>query len=263
MGISIYSKLPKRGYAVGTFLGESVISNDTILRSYRMDQPLTTYITHMAVSEYTQVDYTHNALNGPLPFQLVARAPDTIAMRNTFVGLGDAVDALESWWGPYWWERVGYIITPQGAMEHPTSIAYPRSVGVSGNSVGHQDLMSHELWGGNLINDFEKKDIEENKIYGMNAGLFGFKNNMIDIFKKIENFMSKNMDKGNVCLEQPFLNVYLYRNNLYDVSFSDEVTAKGYHMNTFEGTAIHFTTDSGNYVKKIEKMIDFKKQNNL
>jgi hypothetical protein len=94
MGINIQSKLPKRGYAVGTFLGETVISNDTILRSYRMDQPLTTYITHMAVSEYTQVDYTHNALNGPLPFQLVARAADTTAMRNTFTGLGDAVDAL-------------------------------------------------------------------------------------------------------------------------------------------------------------------------
>lgn len=154
MGINIYSKLPKRGYAVGTFLGETVISNDTILRSYRMDQPLTTYITHMAVSEYTQVDYTHNALNGPLPFQLVARAADTTAMRNTFTGLGDAVDALESWWGPYWWERVGYIITPQGAMEHPTSIAYPRSVGVSGNSVGHQDLMAHELghcWWGDVV----------------------------------------------------------------------------------------------------------------
>jgi aminopeptidase N len=154
MGINIESKLPKRGYAIGTFLGETVVTGDTILRSYRMDQPVTTYITHMAVSEYTQVDYIHNAMNGPLPFQLVARAVDTLAMRNTFAGLGDAVDALESWWGPYWWERVGYIITPQGAMEHPTSIAYPRSVGLSGNSVGHQDLMSHELghcWWGDVV----------------------------------------------------------------------------------------------------------------
>jgi hypothetical protein len=125
------------------------------------------------------------------------------------------------------------------------------------------DLMSHELWGGNLIDDLEKNEIEKKQIYGMNAGLFGFKNNMIDIFEKIEDFMLKNMDKGNACLEQPFLNVYLYRNNLYDDSFSDEVTAKGYHMINFEGTAIHFTTDSGNYFKKIEKMINFKKQNNL
>ena len=154
VGLNIYSKLPRRGYGIGTFLGETTVSGDTVLRQYRMDQPVTTYITHMAVSDYTQVDYVHNAMSGPLPFQLVARAADTSSMRGTFTGLGDAVDALESWWGPYWWERVGYIITPQGAMEHPTSIAYPRSVGVAGNSVGHQDLMSHELghcWWGDVV----------------------------------------------------------------------------------------------------------------
>lgn len=125
------------------------------------------------------------------------------------------------------------------------------------------DLMSHELWGGNLIDDFERDDIFKKNIYGMNAGIFGFNNSMVDIFKDIEEYMLKNMDKGNNCLEQPYLNVFLYRKNLYNDSFSDEVTAKGYHMNNFHGTAIHFTTDSGNYHKKIEKMISFKKDNNL
>jgi len=154
IGINIYSKLPRRAYAIGNFMGETTVSGDTILRQYLMSQLVTTYITHVAVSNYTQVDYTHNAMNGPLPFQLVAQPGDTSSMRGTFAGLGDAVDALESWWGPYWWQRVGYILTPQGAMEHPTSIAYPRNVGVAGNTVGQQDLMSHELghcWWGNVV----------------------------------------------------------------------------------------------------------------
>lgn len=125
------------------------------------------------------------------------------------------------------------------------------------------DLIAHELWGGNLINDDERKDICQKRIYGMNAGLFGFKNNMVDVFKKLEDYMLDNIDKGNACLEQPYLNVFLYRNGMYDDSFSDEVTAKGYDMDKFEGAAIHFTTESGNYSKKIEKMIEFKKNNNL
>jgi len=158
MGINISSKLPKRGYAIGTFLGEQLIGLDTVIRSYRMNQPVTTYISHMAVSEYAQVDYVVNGLN----YQLVSKSADSSAMKNTFSTLPAAVDALSFWWGPYPWERVGYIITPQGAMEHPTSIAYPRSTAVGGNSTGHQDLMSHELghcWWGDLVTLKEPNDM--------------------------------------------------------------------------------------------------------
>src|SRR5690606_13558156 len=73
---------------------------------------------------------------------------------NTFSQLGDAIDMLESWWGPYAWERVGYIATPQGAMEHPTNIAYPVNVAVGGNTASHRRLMTHELghcWWGDVV----------------------------------------------------------------------------------------------------------------
>jgi len=124
-------------------------------------------------------------------------------------------------------------------------------------------LMSHELWGGNLLNNEEKENIAKNKIYGMNAGFFGFNSNIAHIFKDIEEYMYQNLNKGNCCLEQPYLNVYLYRNDLYDNSFSEEVTAKGYHLDAFNGTAIHFTTESGNYQKKYDKMVNFIQKNKL
>jgi hypothetical protein len=125
------------------------------------------------------------------------------------------------------------------------------------------ELMSHELWGGNLINNSERDDIFKKNTYGMNAGIFGFNNNMVDVFRDIEEYMLNNMDKSNCCLEQPYLNVFLYRKDLYNDSFSDEVTAKGSYINNFNGTAIHFTTNSGNYHTKIEKMINFIQQNKL
>lgn len=154
MGLNIYTELPNRAYGIGTFLGETVVNGDTILRQYRMSQPVTTYISSVAVSNYVQVDYTHQTAAGTVPIQLVARPGDTTAMYNTFVELGDAVDAIESWYGPYWWERVGYIATPQGAMEHPTNIAYPRGMAVGGNTSQHKRLMAHELghcWWGDVV----------------------------------------------------------------------------------------------------------------
>ena len=120
--------------------------------------------------------------------------------------------------------------------------------------------MNHELWGGNLLNDDEKDEINKTNVSGMNAGIFGFKSNMVHIFKEIEEYMCLNMDKSNICLEQPFLNVFLFRNKIYNTGFSDEVTAKGYHLNEYNGTAIHFTTESGNFDKKINKMMGFIKK---
>lgn len=122
------------------------------------------------------------------------------------------------------------------------------------------DTMDHVLWGGNLLNYDEKKDIADLKVPGMNAGFFGFKSNIVNIFEEIKEYMYSNMDKANICLEQPFLNVCLYRKKMYNTGFSDEVTAKGYHLNEYNGTAIHFTTESGNFQKKFNKMSNFIKK---
>jgi aminopeptidase N len=61
---------------------------------------------------------------------------------------------FEQHFGPYRWDRVGYVMTPfqAGAMEHASNIAYPRNLLTSGPS-GNQHIMAHELshhWFGDL-----------------------------------------------------------------------------------------------------------------
>ena len=144
----------RRAYCTGTFLGQTNVSGDTIMRSYYLDQPIPTYLAGVAVSYYREVNQVYETANGPLPIQLVANAGDTTAMKNTFVDLGACVDAIESWYGPYQWERVGYVVTPNGAMEHPTNIAYPRFTALNGNTTAHKRLMAHELahcWWGDIV----------------------------------------------------------------------------------------------------------------
>jgi len=141
-------------YCTGTFLGQTQVGGDTIMRSYYLDQAIPSYLAGVAVSYYREVNQVYETANGPLPFQLVANANDTTDMKNTFVDLGSCVDAIESWYGPYQWERVGYVATPTGAMEHPTNIAYPVFTATNGNTTAHKRLMAHELahcWWGDIV----------------------------------------------------------------------------------------------------------------
>ena len=162
----------RKAYCVGTFLEEIPVGGDTIMRRYRMDQNIPTYLASVAVSNYSHHDQTHTGQYGDLHFQLVAKTNDLNDMVTTFESLGDAVDALEFWYGPYAWERVGYVTTVQGAMEHPTNIAYPEFTSLGGNDFAHRRLMSHELahcWFGDVVTLSSPADMwfkEGNAEYG-------------------------------------------------------------------------------------------------
>jgi len=151
---NILSTLPDKAYCVGTFMGETSMGDDIVMRSFTMNQQIPTYLSAIAVSEYVEVNDVHTGQYGDIPTQLLAKPNDAETIKNTFVDLGDAIDALEYWYGPYQWERVGYVTTIVGAMEHPTNIAYPEATILDGNSAGHKRLMSHELahcWWGNVV----------------------------------------------------------------------------------------------------------------
>jgi hypothetical protein len=122
-------------------------------------------------------------------------------------------------------------------------------------------LMSDEWWGGNILNNEEKNYIKFNKIYGVNAGIFAFNSNMINHLKNIDDLLSHNLHLSNTCLEQPFLNVYLFRNKLYNTKLNSYVTHNGYHLDKYDGVAIHFAGGPGNFQIKHDRMINFYSKN--
>lgn len=124
--------------------------------------------------------------------------------------------------------------------------------------VSNEDaLMSDEYWGGSIINDDERKFITENKIKGINAGIFGFNKSMINHLKNIELFLLDNQTLINSCLEQPFLNVYLFRNNLYNNILNKYISHNGYNIDSFDGVILHFAGGPGNFAIKYTKMSEF------
>jgi hypothetical protein len=122
-------------------------------------------------------------------------------------------------------------------------------------------LMSNEWWGAKILNDEEKNYININNINGVNAGIFAFNNNMVKHLKNIDDFLNNNLHLSNECLEQPFLNVYLFRNELYNTKLNGYVTHNGYHLDRYDGVALHFAGGPGNFSVKYDKMINFYNKN--
>jgi hypothetical protein len=139
-------------YCVGTYLGTDTLQNGDLLTSYRMEQPIPTYLSSIAVSNYEHLEFNHIGEYGIVPVRLISRPGDLAKFESSFQYIGDAIDVFEKWYGPYPFERVGYVITTRGAMEHPTNVAYPGSAIADG--VPDNRLMAHELchhWWGNIV----------------------------------------------------------------------------------------------------------------
>lgn len=137
----------------GVLIDEWQPSPTTLTRHWAIDETMPSYLASVAASNYAVVRDTLISISGEaIPVSLVARPQDTTDMKNSFTNLEVAFHRFEDWFGPYRWDRVGYVLTPQGAMEHATSIHYPQSI--ADGSLSYQNIMAHELahhWFGDLI----------------------------------------------------------------------------------------------------------------
>lgn len=130
--------------------------NNTITWNWQLQQNIPSYLACIAVAAYTTVHQNFSSINGSVPVELVAVPNDTTNMKNSFVNLEQAFDAFENRFGPFLWDKVGYVLVPfnGGAMEHATNIAYPKAAVTGGSTVYEAELMSHELahhWFGDLV----------------------------------------------------------------------------------------------------------------
>lgn len=144
----------RKAFCNGILEGSTDNPDDTKTWHWNMYQSIPTYLASVAVSNYQTLEWQHYGIADTILVQLGARAADTSDLRASFVHLPDCISAFENAFGPYQFDRIGFVVVPfsGGAMEHATNIAYP-SFAVNGN-LDWESLMSHEFahhWFGDLV----------------------------------------------------------------------------------------------------------------
>ncbi|MCX6232814.1 MAG: M1 family aminopeptidase [Bacteroidetes bacterium] len=127
---------------------------------WKFNNTIPAYLASVAVYNYVPVNGTFLGINGNTPTAIYVLPADTNKAKASFIHLNDILQTFEHYWGPYRWERVGYVATTLGAMEHATNIAYPAS-SIDG-TLNDEYLYAHELshqWFGNLITCSSAEDM--------------------------------------------------------------------------------------------------------
>ncbi len=135
---------PKMAVCGGTLLDVVDNGNGTFTYHWKLHKSIPTYLASVAVGEYENVPSSFESVSGEeIPIGIYVRPFDTAKVAGSFATLVPVLEAYENYFGPYAWERVGYVSTAIGAMEHSTNIAYPHSC-ITGN-LQYESLFAHEL----------------------------------------------------------------------------------------------------------------------
>lgn len=117
---------------------------------WRIGHPTPTYLVSVSQADYHKIHTTA----GGYPLTLGFTIQDSARVAETFRQLDTIVPMFERCFGPYRWERIGYIATQKGSMEHVNNIALSRSFMANPSSPYGRITIPHELghaWFGNLV----------------------------------------------------------------------------------------------------------------
>jgi aminopeptidase N len=141
---------------------EEIIDNDngTFTYIWKHEYEIPTYLASVAVGDYAWWSDTYNGMNEDIPVWIFVRPNDSSKVDGSFANLNTILSIYEEKFGPYMLERVGYVGTSIGAMEHACNIAYPHFAIDGGLS--YESLLAHELshmWFGDNVTCASAEDM--------------------------------------------------------------------------------------------------------
>ncbi len=128
---------------------------------YSVNQPISSYLSSVTVGNFQLVSKQLRSVYGTYPLSVRYLSGDSTTVANTFALLDTVVPMFERCFGPYRWQRVGYVGTPRGSMEHVANISLIGQC-ISDRSTTCQMVVCHELahsWFGNLVTCSSQKDM--------------------------------------------------------------------------------------------------------
>ena len=142
---TIHATVPSGKDAVCGGLLEEVVDNGngTFTYKWTLGQTIPTYLASVAVGDYARWMDTYSGVEGDVPVEIWVRPQDSSNVDGSFQNLVTMLETFEEKFGPYKFDRVGYVGTSIGFMEHATNIASPHATFNGG--LGYENYIAHEL----------------------------------------------------------------------------------------------------------------------
>lgn len=151
--LQITSQPGWRAFCSGMPLGETANPDGSLTSSWSLIHPTPTYLVGVASAPFHLIQRSYQSLYGTYPALLAFLNHDSLSVFNAYQHLSAVIPMFEQCFGPYRWDRVGYVSTPKGSMEHVGNIAFTTYCMASA-AEPCLATMSHEFahsWFGNLL----------------------------------------------------------------------------------------------------------------
>jgi aminopeptidase N len=148
--------------AVAGGLLQDVTDHGDGTKSYHwhLEESIPTYLASVAVGDYEIYEDVYEGISADIPIKIYARPANYSSVEPSFIHLKQILTAFETAFGDYPFERVGYVGTSIGAMEHATNVAYP-NFAIDG-LLNYEYLYAHELshmWFGDKVTCASAEDM--------------------------------------------------------------------------------------------------------
>lgn len=147
--------------------------NGTHTVHYNVPQEIATYHISFAAGDYVEWTDTYNGIERDIPITVYVKPNQINNVPGTFVHVKDIASFYENSFGAYPFNRIGYVVTSVGCMEHVDNIGITSGI-VTGNTT-QEEYVAHELshmYFGNKVTCATAEEMWLNEGFAQFCGVF-------------------------------------------------------------------------------------------
>ena len=152
----LYLNIPQEmTSSCGGLLVETTENNDgTKTDHWTVSQEIPTYLMSFAVGSFVLWEDTYEGIERNIPINVYARPNQIEKVAATFANTKEIAAFYESKFGPFPFNRISYVSTNLGCMEHVDNIALASSLITGTTNLDSEFFIAHEMahsWFGNKV----------------------------------------------------------------------------------------------------------------